>query len=174
MSSDIPVVHQERWLGYLALLVVYVAIAITLAVCNVREPELVALGVLVSVRLILWNAVAWSHRRGMRLVKQERWADAIPCFERSYEFFTKHRWIDRWRALTMLSASKLEYRELALLNRAFCHAQMGESEVARTNYRLTLAEYPRSKMAQTALRLMGADRDDPLVPADAGFASRRS
>ena len=172
MSSDVPVVHQERWLGYLPLVILYVAILIPLAARNVWHPEAVAFGVVLSLRLILWKVVGWSHRRGMSLVKKERWADAVPCFERSYEFFTKHRWVDRWRALTMLSASKMEYRELALVNLAFCHAQLGESAVARTYYRLALTEYPQNKMARMALRLMG-DRDDAHspVPADARLAS---
>lgn len=99
-------------------------------------------------------ALARHHRKGMKQFKQERFADAIPEFQRSYEFFREHEWLDRWRALTLFSASRISYREMALLNQAFCLGQLGEREPALAMYRRTLAEFPDSQMALMTLRML--------------------
>lgn len=97
----------------------------------------------------------------MRLFKQERFAEAIPEFQRSHAFFAKHAWLDRWRALTLLSSTRVGYREMALLNAAFCLGQIGKRDEALATYRQTLADFPDSKMAQTAIRmLIGGNSDE--------------
>src|SRR5438067_318404 len=63
----------------------------------------------------------WAHRRGMRLVRSGRYAEAIPAFDESRRFFTRHAWLDRFRAITMLSPAAMCYREMSLCNMAFCH-----------------------------------------------------
>src|SRR5205085_9239376 len=66
--------------------------------------------------------IARHHRRGIRLVRQRLFAEAITAFEQSLEFFTRHAWVDRFRSITMLSAAGLSYREMALGNIAFCYS----------------------------------------------------
>jgi tetratricopeptide (TPR) repeat protein len=91
----------------------------------------------------------------MKLFKQERFAEAIPQFQQSYGFFAKHAWVDRWRSLTLLSSSRISYREMALLNLAFCLGQTGQQAQALAEYERTLAEFPDSKVAQMSIRLLG-------------------
>lgn len=144
-------------------------------------PQLLCLGGLVGVaRLVLgsdWSeaflvgaglylvysfgsraVLAREHKAGMRLTKRGRFAEAIPHYERSLDFFERHPSIDRWRAVTMLSSGRLTYREMALVNIAFCYSQVGEGERAEAYYRRTLADYPDNVIARTALRLMESVR----------------
>jgi tetratricopeptide (TPR) repeat protein len=105
--------------------------------------------------------LARHHRSGMRLTKRGHFAEAIPHFERSLAFFEQRAWVDRWRALTMLSSARMSYREMALVNVAFCHAQVGDGRRAESAYREALARFPDSVMAGAALRLMEAARNAP-------------
>ena len=116
---------------------------------------------------IVWGAAAYvvlsvsltrivpiDQRLGMRLIRQEKFAEAIPFFERSHLFFIRHSWLDRWRYVALLTASRSSYRETALLNAAFCYSQIGEGQRARETYNQTLREFPDSQIAKAALRLM--------------------
>jgi hypothetical protein len=100
--------------------------------------------------------VAHHQRRGMRLLFKEKFAEAIPQFQASYDFFTKHRWIDQWRYVVLLSSSRMTFREMALINMAFCFGQMGDGKMARELYERTLREFPDSKAASSALRLLNS------------------
>jgi hypothetical protein len=103
---------------------------------------------------------------GVSLFRQERFADALPHFQRSYEFFTRHRWLDDWRFLTMLSSSRISYREMALLNVAFCYSQTGDGQRSRQCYQQALQEFPDSRMAQAALRMFEAAQCIPETGAE--------
>ena len=108
--------------------------------------------------LTLSRVIPTHHRAGMSLFKQERFAEAIPKFQESYAFFAKHQWLDRWRAIILLSAGRITYREMALLNVAFCLGQTGQRAESLSAYKKTLAEFPDSKMAQTAIRMLDDHR----------------
>lgn len=94
------------------------------------------------------------HRKGIQLYKKAQFKEAILFFERSYDFFNKHAWIDRWRSITLLSASQASYREMALVNIAFCHSQSGNGAAAKDFYAKAINEFPDSNLAKSALRLI--------------------
>ena len=54
----------------------------------------------------------------------------------------------------MMSASAVSFREMALLNIAFAHSQIGKGEKAKEYYQRTLSEFPSSSMANAALRMI--------------------
>lgn len=87
--------------------------------------------------------------------------DAIPHFEKSYEFFARHIWMDKYRYLVMLSSGRLSYREMALINIAFCYGQAGNGIMARGYYERTLQEFPDSSVAKTALKFIGSVAKHP-------------
>jgi tetratricopeptide (TPR) repeat protein len=97
-----------------------------------------------------------AHRKGIQHVKAGRFEKAIPLFEESADYFERHAWIDRWRALVLLSPSGWGYREMALANRAFCFGQLGRGKDAMEAYEAMLKEYPGSPLAEPALRMMRA------------------
>jgi len=69
----------------------------------------------------LQQLIPKSHKKGMKAVKQNEFNGAIEYFKQSVDFFTKKKWLDKYRAVTMFSASKMSYREMALCNIAFCY-----------------------------------------------------
>ena len=78
-------------------------------------------------------------------------------FEKSVAYFTKNAWIDKYRYVTMLSSSKMSYREMGLSNIAFCYGQLGKLEIAKEYYLRVLREYPENGLAMATLRLMNGD-----------------
>lgn len=117
-----PIVRQIAWVSVISQLVVMCTIFAVMYVLNAPVPILTgALVYLHSLRRLLPAA----HRRGVALFKKQGFTAAILEFERSYESFTHHKWIDDFRDLTLLSSSRISYHEMALLNIAFCHGQGG-------------------------------------------------
>ncbi|PJF24579.1 MAG: hypothetical protein CUN53_17125, partial [Phototrophicales bacterium] len=91
---------------------------------------------------------------------QGRYAEAIAAFERSADFFTRRRWLDRFRALTMLMPSHYSYHEMALANIAFCHAQLRDAARAKAAYERVLRDYPNNELVRAALKLIEAVERD--------------
>ena len=106
-------------------------------------------------QILLWylirGFVAKNHKHGMDLVKQDKYAEAIPYFFDSYKIFTKYSWIDKYRYF-LISTSKMSFREMDLNNIAFCYGQIGDKENSIKYYKQTLDEFPDSGLAKAALR----------------------
>ena len=96
------------------------------------------------------------HREGMRLSKVQQFREAIDKFERSYGFLEEHPWLDKYRFITMLDSSALSYREMALCNIAYSHAQLGEPVEALKYYQRALTKFPESEMAQSGIEFIGS------------------
>ncbi len=90
----------------------------------------------------------------MKLIKRHRFTEAIPFFEKSADFFSKNGWVDKYRFLTLLSASKLSYREMGLCNIAFCYSQTGNGIRAKECYQQVLQEYPENGIATVGLNML--------------------
>lgn len=76
-----------------------------------------------------------NHREGMKFTNTNQFEKAIFEYEKSYKFFTKKKWIDKYRFITLLSSSKMGYREMALCNIAFCYSQIGNGTKAIEYYK---------------------------------------
>jgi tetratricopeptide (TPR) repeat protein len=115
----------------------------------------VAAGALLFVftSLSLRRTLASHHRKAIRHYSNKQWASAIEEYQRSLDFFSRYPWVDRYRAVTMLS-SGLSYREMGLLGLGFCYGQLGKGNESFSTYRQCLEEFPDSQMAATAVRLM--------------------
>ena len=162
---SVPLVKQAAWISLLPqLLVLSLFIALTHRLLQpITLDSSMPIGAIfyfayvVAVR----NLLARPHRRGIRLVKAGRFAEAIPQFEASYQFFTRRLWIDRWRYLTLLSSSAMSYREMALCNIAFCYGQIGEGAQSKIYYQRALQEFPNSGLATAALNIILAAQNAP-------------
>jgi tetratricopeptide (TPR) repeat protein len=113
-----------------------------------------AIIVYILLRFLLQSVVAKDHRRGIRKMQQHKFEEALDCFKRSADFFTKNSWIDRLRFITLLSSLKMSYREISLCNWAFCLSQLGRGEEAIALYQDILKQYPDNYLASTALRML--------------------
>ena len=97
-----------------------------------------------------------EHLKGIRLVKQSKYSEALVSFQKSYEFFDSHRWLDRYRYVTLLSASKMSYREMACGNKAYCYEHMGERDKAIQTYQSMLIKFPDSELAKLGLSMLAS------------------
>lgn len=118
-----------------------------------------ALALFLLLRFLL-RKIPQGHRAGIRLVRQQRFAEAIPCFDRSFEFFEKRRWLDRFRSILLLSSSSISYREMALSNAGYCCTQIDEGANARKYYEQCLQLFPESMLAASALRTLDAGKKE--------------
>jgi tetratricopeptide (TPR) repeat protein len=98
--------------------------------------------------------LARAHRRGIRLAHQHRFAEAIAEYEASYDFFSRHRWLDDYRSIFMMTPGAMSYREMALVNIAFAYSQLGDGVQAVEYYRRALDEFPGNQIALAALKMM--------------------
>jgi len=156
VKTKTPVVRQTSWL---------------LAI-----PQFVILGLLVAISVLIFrdeygvfSAAAFGaliylsysygsrflllryHRQGRKLTDQKNYTEAIQAFKLSYNFFSKYSWVDRFRYLTMMTPAHQSFREMALINIAYCYGQLGDKDQTKAYYERALREFPESVMAQSAL-----------------------
>lgn len=159
MSSNPPVIKQVAWVSLIPQIAF---ILLLIAVYNQFGFEDAGLhGALTYLFLSmgLRYFIPKNHREGMKLIKNNLFEKAIPEFENSYKFFTKNDWIDNYRFITLLSSSKMNYREMALCNVAFCYSQIGNGTKAIEFYKKTLEEFPENGLAQSALKMLNSTID---------------
>jgi len=162
MSSNVPTVRQFSWTAIPPQILTIAVFSVIAHLIGFNE-YLGISGIFANImygaigQLILWliirNTYAKFHKQGMDLVKQGKYLDAIPFFENSYQNFTKHSWVDKYRHF-LGSSSKITYKEMDLNNIAFCYGQSGEKEKSIEFYRRTLSEYPESGIAKAALNMI--------------------
>jgi len=156
MSSKVPTVRQINRISIIPHLLI---IGILIWVWNIFYPEeSVFLGVAtyLLISYLLRTQIPKIHRKGMKLVKSEDFEKAIPYFEKSYDFFTKHNWIDKYRFITLLSSSRMTYQEMALANIAFYYGQVGNGAKSKEYYTRTLEEFPENGLAKTSLKMLNS------------------
>jgi tetratricopeptide (TPR) repeat protein len=95
-----------------------------------------------------------SHRKGLSLYKENRFLEGIDSFQKSYDFFCQHNYLDKYRYLLLLSSSKMGYKEMALNNIAFGYSQIGDGKKAKEYYERLLLEFPKNGIAKAALKMI--------------------
>lgn len=157
--SPAPVVRQTSWKAVIIQSIVLGGAITLLALLTELQFNQVILAVClayIAYAVGVREIVARHHRQGMRRVHAGDFAGAIPLFERSYEFFSRHLWLDRFRHLLLASSSSISYREMSLVNIAFCYGQIGDGTQCRAYYERALREFPGSAISSSALNLITA------------------
>ncbi len=70
--------------------------------------------------------------------------------------------MDKLRFITLLSASRISYTEMALLNIAFCYSQLGDVVAMKLYYQKAAEEFQSSETAKQALRVISAVEEQRL------------
>jgi tetratricopeptide (TPR) repeat protein len=159
MASNPPIIKQVAW----ASLIPQIAfILILISIYNqfgIEDAGLYGALTYLFLSIGLRYFIPENHRKGIQLTKINQFEKAISEYEKSYEFFTKNDWIDKYRFITLLSSSKMNYREMALCNIAFCYSQIGNGTKAIEFYKKTLEEFPENGLAQSALKMLNSTID---------------
>ena len=156
MSSTVPTVRQTNWISIVPHLVIMAIIILIWYQFNQEKAFLFGSMTYLIISFSLRNLIPRDHRKGIKKNNAEKFKDAIPDFEKSYAFFKKNEWIDKYRFITLLSSSKMSYREMALANIGFCYSQIGDGIKSKEYYERTLKEFPESGLAKSALKMINA------------------
>ena len=154
-----PVVRPISWI---AAIPQFIALALAAGIGVLLSPANWTLGMTCGAGVyVLYSfgsraMITRDHRAGIVLNSQRRFADAIPYFQRSFEFFDRHDWIDRYRSIVLMTPGAISYREMALVNIAFCYVQIGDGVQACMSYERCLKRFPRNEIALGTLRMMDA------------------
>ncbi len=128
-----------------------------LPVRDLAEAFIIGGGVFVIYSFGSRYLVASANRRGLKAVAKEEYDDALECFKQSYEFFSKHEWLDRYRSVTLMSPSMWSYREMALINILTVHVRKKDFSAATEACRRVLDEYPDNQIARSTMDLLAAN-----------------
>lgn len=156
MNSKIPIIRQIAWISIIPQLAF---MGLIIFVWHLVYPEnafLYGAATYLTISYSLRSFIAKDHKNGMKNVKLGKFGEAIPYFEKSYGFFKQNSWIDKYRFLTLLSSSRISYKEMALNNIAFSYGQSGNGEKTKEYYERALREFPESEIAKSALRLINS------------------
>ena len=159
-KPPLPVIHEIAWVSLLLQLAIVGILVVLAGNVGVDKPILAATLIYLILAAIIRLTLTNHQRRGMALARDGQIDEAIPEFQRSYEFFSRYRWLDDWRYLALLSTSKVCYREMALLNMAYCDLWNDHGEAAVRTYLRTVEEFPDSGLAWTGIKLFQAGGHD--------------
>ena len=154
MTRRTPIVRQISWLSTIPQ---FVALVIAVAIGIAFRPHdgfIWGGGAYLTYSIGSRMLIPRHHRAGVALVRQERFEEAVPNFEESLRFFDRHSWIDRFRSVVLMSPSATGYREMAILNLAFCYGQLGDGRQSRQYYDECLRRFPDSGLAHVAIRML--------------------
>ena len=150
-KAKTPVVREINWISVIPQLIFMALVIFLYYSLNIKEPLIWGCMTYLILSFGSRAIIAKEHNKGMKLSRSQNFQEAIKYFENSYEFFSKHKWIDKYRFLTLFSAAKMTYREMDLVNIAFCYSQIGNGPKSIEFYKKALSEFPESIMAKTAL-----------------------
>lgn len=112
--------------------------------------------------VLIWltiGAIPGAGKRGQRLLKRGKAAEAIEYYLRTYRFYTRHPWLDNLRHVLFFDISKYGYREKALINLGACYLSKGDSDKAETVYRDGAQEFPHNPTLLSNLKMMEAMKE---------------
>lgn len=154
MASNVPTIRQFSWPSFIFQLILVALIIYLYHLANVDEPFIFGAITYSIVAFVLRKSIAKKHRQGMKLVMKQKFEEALPYFERSVAYFSKNRWVDKYRFLTLLSSSRACYKEMGLCNMAFCYSQIGDGQKAKEYYEQVLKEFPENGLALAGLNML--------------------
>jgi tetratricopeptide (TPR) repeat protein len=156
MASNVPTVRQIAWVSLIPQFLFMGIIIFVYHLLEFGDPFLFGALTYLIISFGLRNLVAKDHRQGMKLVKQQQFENAIPLFEKSVAYFNKNNWVDKYRFLTLLSSSRMTYKEMGLCNIAFCYSQTSNGQKAKEYYEQTLKEFPENGLAIAGLKMINS------------------
>ena len=152
MASKVPFIKSEvSWIAVIIKILVFALVGYLFYRIDSKNYLTYTFICYLALSYGLRAAVPRSHRKGVQLIKQENFAEAIPWFQKSAVFFGKHAWVDKYRYLTMFIESKQTMREIALCNMAWCFMQTRRINESKKIYEQVLAEYPDNTVARSSL-----------------------
>lgn len=156
MSTKVPIIKIFNWFAMIPQIAIMAIVITAWYFFYPRESFLFGGITYIIISFSLRSLIPKAHLQGMKLVKSEKFEEAIPFFQKSYDFFNENIFLDKYRFVTLLSSSKMAYREMALVNIAFCYSQIGNGKKSREYYNRTLEEFPDNPLAKVGLNMLNS------------------
>jgi tetratricopeptide (TPR) repeat protein len=137
-------IARINWLFLVPQVVIFLILSIVLKELDVKQYWLLSLSIYLLLNGYLKVIVPKWHRKGLFYVKKGEFEGAVYAFQTSYDFFNKYNWVDKYRAITLLSVSGYAYREMALMNMIYCYQQLGKNMEAKKVQEKLAIEYPNN------------------------------
>jgi TolA-binding protein len=155
MATGVPVLRTKRiWYFMIPQILVIASLFYLFSTEDEYTGMFGAILVYYFIIYCLRTLVASDHRKAINTLKKGDYEKAMEGFKKSARFFTENAWVDKYRCITLLSASKKTYREMALCNVGFCLTQTKRGAEAIEVYKDVLQKYPENDIAIAALRTL--------------------
>jgi tetratricopeptide (TPR) repeat protein len=154
MASETPTIRQTAWVSVIPQFLFMGLLLFVFHQISSENAVLYGAVTYLSISYILRNFIPKSHRKGLSLYNENRFLEGIDSFQKSYDFFCQHNYLDKYRYLLLLSSSKMGYKEMALNNIAFGYSQIGDGKKAKEYYERLLVEFPKNGIAKVALKMI--------------------
>ena len=157
---DTPIILKTSWLRLIPHLMAVVFCSYLVSLTGLYDDWIYNLllgwALVLLYRLLIRYTVTKDHARGIKLVKRQRFEEAVEAFHDSLIFFEKHQSLDKWRSIIFLSPGKYGYKEMAYANLGFAYGQLRNGEKAREYYEKCLELNPNNGLAISALNLLNS------------------
>ena len=104
--------------------------------------------------------ISSEQRHGMSALAKGDFDTALNEFEKSFDFFSRNQWIDKYRSIILMTSSAWSYREMALMNIAATYSRKKDTKMYRESNKRLLKEYPNNQRAKDALAFLDALKNE--------------
>ena len=148
MARKIPVIRNTNYFYFIPQIGILFFIIYILYYLDVSHFTILGLSLYFLLSIYLKVLIPKWHRKGIFYLKKGELEGAILAFQKSYQYFQKHNWIDQYRAFTLFSTSQLSYSEMALMNIIYCYEQLGDKKSAQKYLKILRQQFPNNKFSQ--------------------------
>lgn len=159
MSSSHAIVKQINWLFLVPQILLLILFNYIYYLIGISDFFIFGVITYLIISYTTIAIIPRHHRTGIFFVKKGLYDKALEEFRLSYEFFNRHKWVDKYRCFFLFSSSCSSYSEMAMLNMAFCYGQLGEGLKSKELYQKVINQFPGSKMAESALKMYDAAKN---------------
>ncbi len=156
MASSRAFVRQTAWISIIPQSIVLTTIIGGLLLIGASIKMAFVFGPLIYLTLsrLLKSLIPRNHRKGIQYIKESQYDLALVEFQKSFSYFSKHLWIDKYRYLVLLSSNRASFREMALINIAYCYGQLGDGERVVETYKKALELFPDSVIVRDGVKVL--------------------
>lgn len=121
--------------------------------------------IILLITTIFFEKIVFKHNhKALKLLKKKEYEEAIEEYIISYEFILKRKFICKLGELFLIpEGDYTSYKEITLLNIAFCYLQLKNIDKLKNYYQKILEEFPGNEEAKAMLDIINSDNADEYI-----------
>ena len=153
MASNVPFVKQEtNWFALFPKLLVIGILCICLYPIDKQNFFFIAFFIYFLLTLLTrWLFFPNALYKGIKLIREAKFHEAIPIVQQTIDYYLKKPWIDKYRFWLLISSAKRSITESSTCNLAYCYLQIGQVKQSKEIYENLLRQYPGNINAKSML-----------------------